>query len=214
MANKKQVVNLATGKSVTKNLTAAEETKKTEDEAMSASKEELGRPVRVKQEARIRILAKYPEWKQQNLTARAVELIELKHDNTTWTGPEQTEANAIHKVWDWVKSVRTASDDLEAQNPVPADFVTDTHWPPNPVLAGTVSVNATSTTVTGTKTNFDADFSSGSYVVVWANSSVWESREVDEVVNATSLVIQSNNDFTISGALLNYTSSNTAPANP
>ncbi len=132
MANKKQVVNLATGKTETKTLTAAEELKKTQDEALSASKEELSRPVRVKLEARRRILAVYPVWKQANLTARTVELVELKHDNGTWTVPEQTEADVIQAVWDWVKSVRTASDDLEAQNPVPPDFVEDKHWPANP----------------------------------------------------------------------------------
>ncbi len=128
----KQVVNLSTGKSETKNLTAAEETKKTQDEALSASKEELSRPKRVKDEARRRILAIYPVWKQANLTARAVELVELKHDNTTWTVDEQTEADVIQAIWDWVKSVRTASDDLEAQNPVPVDFIDDKHWPANP----------------------------------------------------------------------------------
>ena len=129
---KRQVTNLSTGKTETKTLTAKEVTDRAADEALSASKEELSRPVRVKQEARKRILAKYPEWKQQNLTARAVELVELKHDNTTWTGPEETEADVIKAVWNWVKSVRTASDALEAQNPVPTDFTTDKHWPANP----------------------------------------------------------------------------------
>ena len=131
MANTKKVVNLSTGKSETKTLTAAEELKKTQDEALSASKEEVDRPRRVKEEARRRILAIYPVWKQANLTARGVELVKIKTDRA-WTAEEQTEVDAIQGIWDWVKSVRTASDDLEALNPVPPDFIEDKHWPVNP----------------------------------------------------------------------------------
>ena len=205
MANRKQVVSLATGKTESRLLTAAEELRKTQQEALAASKEEVGRPRRVKAEARKRILAIYPEWKQQNLTARAVELVELKHDNTTWTSAEQTEADAIKVIWEWVKSVRTASDDLEAQNPVPADFFEDTYWPPNPNLVGTVSVNATSNSVTGTGTSFDTDFAAGDKVVVWANSSFWESKQVVEVANVTHMDIRGG--WTIDDSGLDYTSS-------
>jgi len=130
MANKKQVVDLSTGKSETKTLTAAEELKKTQDEALSASKEEVSRPRRVKLEAKRRIIAVYPRWKQRNLTARGVELVKIRVLVGSWTVDEQTEVDAIQAVWDWVKSVRTSSDALEAQNPVPVDFTDDKHWPP------------------------------------------------------------------------------------
>ncbi|QPJ64580.1 MAG: hypothetical protein G3M78_03885 [Candidatus Nitrohelix vancouverensis] len=86
-------------------------------------------PEQVKAEARRRILAAYPEWKQANLTARAVELNKIKAENAGWTTPEQTEINAIQSIWNWVKSVRAASDTLEST--LPSDFKNDTHWPAN-----------------------------------------------------------------------------------
>jgi hypothetical protein len=61
----------------------------------------------IKQAARTRILARYPEWRQQNMTARAVELVSLGQI----TGPEWGQMQAI---WDWIKATRARSDLLEA----------------------------------------------------------------------------------------------------
>jgi predicted house-cleaning NTP pyrophosphatase (Maf/HAM1 superfamily) len=61
----------------------------------------------VKAEAGKRILARYPQYKQANMTARAVE---LAADNQK-TGPEWT---AIRAAWDWVKAVRAESNRIEA----------------------------------------------------------------------------------------------------
>ena len=81
----------------------------------------------VKAEARRRILALYPDWKQANLTARGVEL--LRKGEARWTAEELAEADAIHAAWDWVKSVRSASDAIEAMSPIPEDFRADRNWP-------------------------------------------------------------------------------------
>lgn len=61
----------------------------------------------IKQVARARILARYPEWMQANLTARAVELVSLGQT----TGPEWGQMQAI---WNWIKAQRARSDLLEA----------------------------------------------------------------------------------------------------
>ena len=66
----------------------------------------------VKDEARRRILAIAPEWKQANLTARAAELTDIKHGRAL-TGPEQAEETAIRAVWSQIKAIRTASDAAE-----------------------------------------------------------------------------------------------------
>ena len=61
----------------------------------------------IKQAARQIILARYPEWRQANLTARAVELVSLGETS----GPEWQQMQSI---WAWIKDVRARSDLLEA----------------------------------------------------------------------------------------------------
>ena len=61
----------------------------------------------IKTTARQIILARYPEWRQANLTARAVELVSLGD----LSGPEWQQMQAI---WAWIKAVRARSDLLEA----------------------------------------------------------------------------------------------------
>jgi len=61
----------------------------------------------IKAAARAQILARYPEWMQANLTARAVELVSLGQT----TGPEWGQMQGI---WDWIKDTRARSDLLEA----------------------------------------------------------------------------------------------------
>jgi hypothetical protein len=61
----------------------------------------------IKAAARARILARYPEWMQANLTARAVELVSLGQI----TGPEWGQMQAI---WNWIKATRARSDLLES----------------------------------------------------------------------------------------------------
>ena len=61
----------------------------------------------IKAAARAQILARYPEWQQANLTARAVELVSLNE----LTGPEW---QRMQSIWAWIKAVRAHSDLLEA----------------------------------------------------------------------------------------------------
>lgn len=88
-------------------------------------------PIRLKAAARLVILARMPDWKQANMTARAVELSSLPHP----TAAETAEKAAIHTAWDWVKAVRAKSDQLEAQAATAASreaieaIITGAAWP-------------------------------------------------------------------------------------
>ena len=53
----------------------------------------------------------------------------LRKGESNWTADEQTEATSLDAVWAWIKSVRAASDALEALDPIPADYVADRYWP-------------------------------------------------------------------------------------
>lgn len=94
----------------------------------------------VKAEAGRRILEKLPAWKQSNLIAREAELIateggHLRDSNGVklpardLTNDEVGELVHIKTLWDWVKSVRSASGVIE-QSPPPIDQLkTDNRWP-------------------------------------------------------------------------------------
>lgn len=88
--------------------------------------------LQVKTEAGRRILEQYPDWKQRNMNKRATELLQIKIDNGSWTIEEQSEADALKAVSDWVDSVRAASDTIEADPPDLPDLQTDNRWPANP----------------------------------------------------------------------------------
>lgn len=81
----------------------------------------------IRGEARRRILAAIPDWKQANMTARAVELADKQSRGESLTDAEMAERGAIDAAWGWIKSVRAASDTLESDPP--ADFADDAHWP-------------------------------------------------------------------------------------
>lgn len=80
----------------------------------------------IKEEARRRILDRFPDWKQANMTARGVELLQIKTARA-WTVEEQAEADALTAAWTWIKAVRSASDALELT--MPDDFAADANWP-------------------------------------------------------------------------------------
>jgi hypothetical protein len=79
----------------------------------------------IKEEAQRRILARFPEWRQFNLTMRFTEL--LRKGEALWTAAERADATAFQGAWDWIKSVRAASNTLEAS--LPPDYQDDRHWP-------------------------------------------------------------------------------------
>lgn len=92
--------------------------------------------VAIKAECERRILAVLPHWKQHNATARGTELVRKIAEGSTWTAEEQAEADAIDAAWAWVKSARSASDDLEAAVATMTDeerravnIADDVHWP-------------------------------------------------------------------------------------
>lgn len=91
--------------------------RRSEDEQRRAVKAEAGR----------RILERFPEWKQANMTARSVELIRKGEQN--WTTEEAQEAAAIQSARDWVKAVREASNVIEASAVIPVDFSDNSYWP-------------------------------------------------------------------------------------
>jgi len=82
----------------------------------------------VKREARRRILARYEDWRQANMTARGVELLSISMGRV-WSREESDEAGALMAAWAWIKAVRSASDAIEAMAPIPADFEADGYWP-------------------------------------------------------------------------------------
>jgi len=58
------------------------------------------------------ILETVPLWKQNNLTAQAIELQAIGRDN--WTELEQEEWITSQKTWKWIKSIRIASNQATA----------------------------------------------------------------------------------------------------
>lgn len=80
----------------------------------------------IKKEANRRIVAAYPEWKQRNMTARAVELVNKKVSGAALTADEQAEEAAIQAVLNWIRAIRTRSDELEVS--LPLDYGDDGHW--------------------------------------------------------------------------------------
>ncbi|KAF0112381.1 MAG: hypothetical protein FD149_2451 [Rhodospirillaceae bacterium] len=66
----------------------------------------------VKADAGRMIVALYPDWKQRNMTARAVAL--LRKGEANWTAAESAEAAILEAAWAWITAVRTESDAIEA----------------------------------------------------------------------------------------------------
>ena len=84
-------------------------------------------PDMVRAEARRRILAAFPEWKQANMTARATELVSIELREGSLTAGQEAERDAIETAWTWIKSVREASNVLELDPP--ANYADAVHWP-------------------------------------------------------------------------------------
>ena len=80
----------------------------------------------VRAESMRRILLVCPGWVEAaELNARGFELLRIGESN--WTADQLVEADALQALWDWIKSVRDASDVLEAEPP--DDYRDDSHWP-------------------------------------------------------------------------------------
>jgi hypothetical protein len=81
----------------------------------------------VKSEANKRIVALVPEWKQRNLTAQAAVLAKVGEGN--WTTEQTSAWNAGEIIWGSIQAIRTASDVIEAIDPIPQDYKDDSRWP-------------------------------------------------------------------------------------
>lgn len=81
----------------------------------------------IKDEAYRRIIAICPEWKQRNLTAQAAIL--AKKGEANWTQEEAAAWAAGEAIWTQIAAIRAASDELEAMDPMPADFKDEQYWP-------------------------------------------------------------------------------------
>ena len=79
----------------------------------------------VRDEAGRRILARYPRYAQLNMAARGTELVFI--GQTNWTEAEAAEAADLQIRWNWIKSVRAASNAMEPDPP--EDFAEDSRWP-------------------------------------------------------------------------------------
>jgi len=84
------------------------------------------KPQQVKDEARRRILLICPVWRQSNMLAQAATLNDKGRDN--WTAQELEEWEAGEAIWQQIQAIRTASDVIEALDPIPEDYTADTHW--------------------------------------------------------------------------------------
>lgn len=69
---------------------------------------------------------------------------------------------------------------------------------PSANLAGTISVNTTSTNVVGTATTFTSDLANGQYIVAYSNSTTYQTRQINTVVNSTFITL--NQAFGFSNA--------------
>ncbi|WP_413207689.1 hypothetical protein [Rhodospirillum sp. A1_3_36] len=80
----------------------------------------------VKAEARNRILARYPEWKQRNMALLAATLTAKGEMN--WSSDEQTQWESIAVAWDAINAIRSRSNEIEALDPLPSDLSNDELW--------------------------------------------------------------------------------------
>lgn len=98
-----------------------------------------GQALAVKTECRRRIIERFPDWKQANMTARSHELDRIQSgfmrdadgnrlEARDLTETEMAEERAIGQAWAWIKAVRAKSDEIEALDPVPDDFDADERW--------------------------------------------------------------------------------------
>lgn len=69
--------------------------------------------VRIKAGAGAAIEGRFPLWRQSNLMARAIELLDIRRDRPL-TEAESAERDAIEAARDWIKRQRAESDRLEA----------------------------------------------------------------------------------------------------
>lgn len=94
----------------------------------------------IKGEAQRRILSVYPYSKQNNMSAHQGELLRIETGKMRdsngdliaareLTSGEISELVAIKAVWDWIVSVRAASNTIESDPPTYDELASDPRWP-------------------------------------------------------------------------------------
>lgn len=66
--------------------------------------------------------------KQMNAQMRGAELINIKASGGTLTAEQQAEAAALQDLADSIKAIRAKSNEIEALDPIPADYAADSRW--------------------------------------------------------------------------------------
>ena len=101
---------------------AARQAEEAENEAKKATVQQI------KDEAGRRIQEIFPDWKQRNMVALGVTLVEAK-----LVGPLSAELQAqerqLKAAWAWVGAVRAASGVMELDPPKRAELSSDPRWP-------------------------------------------------------------------------------------
>lgn len=114
-------------------ITDADRTQREVDAISNAEKARLSRLISVKDEAQRRIIAMTGASdfngclvKQLNALMRATELANKGAAN--WSAEEAAEAAFLQRMTDTIKSIRAASNAIEAMRPIPDDFAADKYW--------------------------------------------------------------------------------------
>lgn len=84
-------------------------------EAPSLAEIQARRITEIKMAAGTRILTAFPEYKQSNMLATAVELQNVWRRSGGWTPEQQALADVLDARWSWVSQVRSHSNALEAE---------------------------------------------------------------------------------------------------
>ena len=83
----------------------------------------------VKHEARRRILAIADKDRQDNMLAYAIETMrDHGTDPANWPDDRKVMNAAFSAKWDAIKAIRSRSNEIEAMEAIPADFVDDKYW--------------------------------------------------------------------------------------
>lgn len=108
MIDMKKIVN-----GVPEDLSAPEVLQRVAEEADWEAARAARRAQAIRSACSARILLALPDWKQRNLTARTLELVNERAARSL-TAPELAELAANQEKWDWVKAMRGASNAAEA----------------------------------------------------------------------------------------------------
>ena len=84
----------------------------------------------VKEEAARRIFLIADKDKQDNMLAYAIEtMLDYGTDSANWPAEQQTMNAEFSAKWNQIKAIRTKSDEIEAMDPIPVDYIDDKYWP-------------------------------------------------------------------------------------